>query len=316
MLGRRRWPEVAHVDLLAPARRVWSAALGDCRLSTLERDVWAIVREDDVPGWEIPARFFAYLRDRQPGRLRPVFAHNRDDVLSLVALLGWFTETLVGERPARPRGARGPRPTLGAGGCRAKRRLLSCGARRRSRRPLRPLGAIEARLVGEAPGALGGRVCPVGGRHACRGVRSAAVGGTGQVSRAPAPGRGGGARAGAVRPGSRAERPRIGAGRRGIRRIGWIASSVAWPGAPEHPRRPPGSQSKYRGAPRLRRVATSTGAWGARSRPPMLLIDREVTTWSTWASGTDAGAGREGGGRGLGRVDPMTRRQAQAVEVF
>ena len=99
MLGRRRWPEVAHVDLLAPARRVWSAVLGDCRLSTLERDVLGIVREEDVPGWEIPARFFAYLRDRQPRRLQPVFAHNRDDVLSLVALLGWFTETLVGELP-------------------------------------------------------------------------------------------------------------------------------------------------------------------------------------------------------------------------
>ena len=97
VLGRRRWPDVAHIDLLAPARRVWSAALGDCRLSTLERDVLGVVREDDVPGWEIPARFFAYLRDRQPGRLRPVFAHNRDDVLSLVALLGWFTEAMVGE---------------------------------------------------------------------------------------------------------------------------------------------------------------------------------------------------------------------------
>jgi uncharacterized protein YprB with RNaseH-like and TPR domain len=110
VLGRRRWPEVAHVDLLAPARRVWSAVLSDCRLSTLERDVLGIVREEDVPGWEIPARFFAYLRDRQPRRLQPVFAHNRDDVLSLVALLGWFTETLVGELPGL-----GPEELAGVG---------------------------------------------------------------------------------------------------------------------------------------------------------------------------------------------------------
>jgi hypothetical protein len=99
VLGRRRWPEIAHVDLLAPARRVWSAVLDDCRLSTLERDVLGIVREEDVAGWEIPTRFFAYLRDRQPRRLQPVFAHNRDDILSLVALLGWFTGALVEELP-------------------------------------------------------------------------------------------------------------------------------------------------------------------------------------------------------------------------
>lgn len=99
VLGRRRWPDIVHVDLLAPARRVWSAALDDCRLPTLERDVLGVVREDDVPGWEIPARFFAYLRDRRAGRLQPIFAHNRDDVLSLVALLGWFAQALAAEPP-------------------------------------------------------------------------------------------------------------------------------------------------------------------------------------------------------------------------
>jgi hypothetical protein len=99
VLGRRRWPDLVHVDLLAPARRVWSGALGDCRLPTLERDVLGVLREDDVPGWEIPSRFFAYLRDRQAGRLQPIFAHNRDDVLSLVALLGWFTQALAAEPP-------------------------------------------------------------------------------------------------------------------------------------------------------------------------------------------------------------------------
>lgn len=99
VLGRRRWPQLVHVDLLAPARRVWSAALSDCRLPTLERDVLELARTDDVPGWEIPSRFFAYLRDRAAGRLRPVFAHNLDDVLSLVVLLGWFAKALGGDAP-------------------------------------------------------------------------------------------------------------------------------------------------------------------------------------------------------------------------
>lgn len=99
VLARHPWPDVAHLDLLGPARRVWSAALGDCRLSTLERGVLGVAREGDVGGWEIPGRFFAYLRDRQPGRLRAVFAHNRDDVLSLVALLGWFAAAMADDPP-------------------------------------------------------------------------------------------------------------------------------------------------------------------------------------------------------------------------
>jgi uncharacterized protein len=99
ILARRPWPKIVHVDLLAPARRVWSATLADCRLPTLEREVLGLERANEVPGWEIPARFFAYLRDREAGRLRPVFAHNADDVLSLVALLGWLARALRGEAP-------------------------------------------------------------------------------------------------------------------------------------------------------------------------------------------------------------------------
>lgn len=95
ILARRRWPELAHVDLLGPSRRLWAPALADCRLGTLEREVLGVVREDDVPGWEIPSRFFAYLRQRNAAPLVPVLAHNRHDVLSLVALLGWFVEALA-----------------------------------------------------------------------------------------------------------------------------------------------------------------------------------------------------------------------------
>ena len=91
VLARRRWPvALPHLDLLRPARRVWGMAGGDCRLATLERQVLGLEREDDVPGFLIPSLYFAFLRDRRPGPLRQVFAHNRDDVLSLAALLGWF----------------------------------------------------------------------------------------------------------------------------------------------------------------------------------------------------------------------------------
>jgi hypothetical protein len=97
VLARRRWPERWHLDLLAPARRVWGVRFTDCRLTTIEQGVLGLAREDDVSGAMIPALYFDYLRRRQPGALPRVFAHNRADVLSLVALTGWLARALEGQ---------------------------------------------------------------------------------------------------------------------------------------------------------------------------------------------------------------------------
>lgn len=99
ILQRRRWPAVvAHIDLMRPARRVWRGALDDCRLGTLERLVLGVEREHDVPGFLIPQIYFDFLRRRAAAPLRRVLAHNRADVLALVALLGWFASAVGGER--------------------------------------------------------------------------------------------------------------------------------------------------------------------------------------------------------------------------
>jgi uncharacterized protein len=91
ILARRRWPvPLPHVDLLRPARCVWLASVPDCRLSTLEREALGLLRDEDVPGALIPTLYFQFLRTRQAGPLARVFVHNREDVLSLVTLLGWF----------------------------------------------------------------------------------------------------------------------------------------------------------------------------------------------------------------------------------
>jgi uncharacterized protein YprB with RNaseH-like and TPR domain len=103
VLARRRWPStLPHLDLLRPARRVWTGWLADCRLSTLETAVLGLARADDVPGPFIPLIYFDYLRSRRAAPLRRVFEHNRTDVLTLVALVGWFGRALadgVGLRP-------------------------------------------------------------------------------------------------------------------------------------------------------------------------------------------------------------------------
>ena len=96
ILGRRRWPAMLpHVDLLWPARRVWAARFVDCRLGTLEREVLGHARDEDVAGALIPSLYFEFLRRRHAAPLAPVFSHNRHDVLSLVALLGWLARALA-----------------------------------------------------------------------------------------------------------------------------------------------------------------------------------------------------------------------------
>ncbi|HEX9819978.1 MAG TPA: ribonuclease H-like domain-containing protein [Methylomirabilota bacterium] len=103
VLARRRWPStLAHLDLLRPARRVWTGWLADCRLATLESAVLGLERDDDVPGFMIPLLYFDYLRSRRAAPLRRVFEHNRHDVLSLVALVGWFGRALGGGAGLRP----------------------------------------------------------------------------------------------------------------------------------------------------------------------------------------------------------------------
>jgi uncharacterized protein len=100
VLARRRWPAtLAHFDMLRPSRRVWTGCFDDCRLGTLERDVLGLAREHDVPGGLIPTLYFDWLRRKRAAPLTRIFEHNRDDVLSLAALVGWFGAALS-EAPA------------------------------------------------------------------------------------------------------------------------------------------------------------------------------------------------------------------------
>lgn len=76
-----------HLDLLYPARRLWKRRLVSCALSALEREILGLKRTgEDVPGWQIPAVYFDYLRRGDGTRLAGVFYHNLQDILSLASL--------------------------------------------------------------------------------------------------------------------------------------------------------------------------------------------------------------------------------------
>ena len=83
---------VPHFDMLHPARRLWrdrgdvAIDSGGCRLGTLERVLCDVTRVGDVPGMEIPARYFRFLRSGDARPLEPVLEHNRLDLISLAAV--------------------------------------------------------------------------------------------------------------------------------------------------------------------------------------------------------------------------------------
>ena len=84
---RDRWRELEDIDLLYPARRVWKLRMGSCRLARIEEIILGKPREDDLPGSEVPARFFQYLKCGDESLLRDIVDHNRQDIATLATLL-------------------------------------------------------------------------------------------------------------------------------------------------------------------------------------------------------------------------------------
>ena len=114
---------IPHVDMLHPARRLWRhderdgpgdaarvalkprSVEGSCRLTALEQTLCGFVREGDVPGFEIPSRYFHYVRTGDARGLAAVMEHNRLDLVSL-AMLTARAAQLLDDGPASARTAR------------------------------------------------------------------------------------------------------------------------------------------------------------------------------------------------------------------
>ena len=79
--------EIPHADLLHTARRVWKLRLKRCNLASLEELIFHEPREDDLPGAEVPQRYFDYLKRHDFSLLEDVLRHNAQDIASLARLL-------------------------------------------------------------------------------------------------------------------------------------------------------------------------------------------------------------------------------------
>jgi hypothetical protein len=81
--------EKPNIDLLFLGRRLWKNFWENCRLQTLEQEILGILRnaEEELPSSEIPQRYFDFLETGDAFYMSKVFQHNRQDILSLPALL-------------------------------------------------------------------------------------------------------------------------------------------------------------------------------------------------------------------------------------
>lgn len=80
-------PDVSHLDLLFPSRRVWKSRLESCKLSSIEEGILGMSRVDDVPGSEAPEAWFTFVRSGESALLSKIGEHNLIDCQSLAKIL-------------------------------------------------------------------------------------------------------------------------------------------------------------------------------------------------------------------------------------
>jgi uncharacterized protein YprB with RNaseH-like and TPR domain len=156
LFHRLQWPgeSLPHIDVVHPSRRFWRDhpdRLSGCSLLALERQVLGVHRTGDIPGFDVPGRFFQYVRSSDPRPLVAVLEHNRHDLLSLAAI----TARLLCLLAAGPGEARDPCEALALGRAYERagfegranesfERVLSMMDDGEARRQAKPLLKIEA----------------------------------------------------------------------------------------------------------------------------------------------------------------------------
>ena len=76
-----------HLDLMYFAKNLWGNQLPNSQLQTIERELFGIEREGDVPGQFIPGYYNTYLSCENIGPIVPIIEHNRQDIVSLASFL-------------------------------------------------------------------------------------------------------------------------------------------------------------------------------------------------------------------------------------
>ncbi len=76
-----------HLDFLFSARSLWKHKHDSCRLFNLAQQIVQAERSEDIPGAEIPLRYFQYIRNGDFSLIDPILYHNQEDLLSLLGVV-------------------------------------------------------------------------------------------------------------------------------------------------------------------------------------------------------------------------------------
>ena len=84
--------DLPHLDLMYFAKNLWKDSLSNCQLQTIEKEIFGIEREEDVPGQYIPGYYDAYISQKNIGPVVPIIEHNAQDIISLASFLNKMYE--------------------------------------------------------------------------------------------------------------------------------------------------------------------------------------------------------------------------------
>jgi len=93
-----------HLDFLFSARSLWKHKYDSCRLFNLAREIVQAERSEDIPGAEIPLRYFQYIRNGDFSLIDPILYHNQEDLLSLLGVVVAGSVLVERNREAAARG--------------------------------------------------------------------------------------------------------------------------------------------------------------------------------------------------------------------
>ncbi len=79
--------DLPHLDFLFSARSLWKHKYDSCRLFHLAQQIVQAERAEDIPGAEIPLRYFEYIRSGDFSLIEPILYHNQEDILSLLSVV-------------------------------------------------------------------------------------------------------------------------------------------------------------------------------------------------------------------------------------
>jgi len=102
-----------HLDFLFSARSLWQHKYDSCRLFHLAQQIVQAERSEDIPGAEIPLRYFQYIRSGDFSLIEPILYHNQEDLLSLLGVVVAGAVLVERNREAAARGDGDPMDLYG-----------------------------------------------------------------------------------------------------------------------------------------------------------------------------------------------------------